>query len=381
MNSLADGDDRVDSFEALLHEEEAKGRANHKVEQQVQPVAAPLKPMFRSPYELDQDAPPKWLVQRLLAEGELALLFGPWGSFKTFVAVHLATAVADGTPFLGMPTVQGLVLMVCGEGGGGIRKRLRAATSVARMKDKDDPLHRQLKVCTEIPPLTHAKGWDATVREIDAMKPMPALLIIDTWSRLLSASQLDENSQEDAGRMVDALDRLRARYPGLTSLVVHHPPNDHSDRARGSSVLPAATDLILSSEPISTKGSYECKLSVKKLKDDEAPPPKIITLARAIVGEDEAGEVSSLYIQGCRPETGGTSSGGAVAGAAADLLAVQKMLRDRGRLPAKELFAVIDSIESPARRHELLQRWALQGKLRRFPGRPGRPDHYEVGDA
>jgi len=324
---------------------------------------------FLSPFELGQMKARDWIVRRWLARGELAMLFGGWGTFKSFLALHLAVAVADGSSFLGHPCTPGLVVMLCGEGGGGMANRLRAAVGVSRIADPADSLHARLRICSEIPPLTDALGWERTVRAIDAMPTPPALLIVDTWARCMAAAGLDENRQSEAGAMVAAIDRLRTRFPGIATGVVHHTPHDRSDRARGSGALPAAVDLAIGVAIPSGLASLECKLWVDKIKDGKQSEPLIVSFAEAIVGTDEDGDVRSLYVSGFRPETASNTDE-----AAAELRAVLDILRERGRQPAVTLITVMRNSRSA--RYEQLRRWAIEGLLVRDAGGRGKADHY-----
>src|SRR5690349_18864543 len=69
---------------------------------------------------------PPMLVDGLMNVGDVALLVGPPGAGKTFVAVELAYRVAGGEPCFGRATQSGPVVYVLAEGGHGFKKRIRA---------------------------------------------------------------------------------------------------------------------------------------------------------------------------------------------------------------------------------------------------------------
>jgi len=49
-----------------------------------------------------------------------------------------------------------------------------------------------------MPALTAVDGYDATVRAIQELREIPALLVLDTYARAASAGGLDENATKDA---------------------------------------------------------------------------------------------------------------------------------------------------------------------------------------
>ena len=74
-----------------------------------------------------QHMPPVcWLIEGLLPEGALVVLYGPPGSLKTFVAIHAGLCVANGTAFLNREVAQGPVFYLAGENPAGFRLRIAA---------------------------------------------------------------------------------------------------------------------------------------------------------------------------------------------------------------------------------------------------------------
>jgi hypothetical protein len=261
--------------------------------------AAPQPLRFLRPYELASLPPRRLLWGAGFGVGELGLLFGPWGSCKSFLTLALGVAIADGEPFLGHATTPGTVLFVVGEGAAGQADRLRAATSAARMLDRADPMHERLGTACIMPALNSTEGFDATVRAIEARTSQPSLLVIDTVARALCAAGLDENGTAEMGLFVAAADRLRARFPGMTVLCVHHPGNDRVDRARGSNVLPSAADFIAHVEPIRKSSLPRVKVVYDKVKDGERPAPQVVDFAQIVVRDGAEGEpVTSLRVAG-----------------------------------------------------------------------------------
>lgn len=276
------------------------------VEVPIGPESPPMAMRFLRPWELAELPPRELLWGAGLGRGELGMLFGSWGTYKSFVALGLAVAIADGTDFLGFKTRPGAVGIIVGEGAAGQADRLRAATAIARIADRTDPIHDRIGIACGVPPLTTAEGFDATVAAIEAMPVVPALLIIDTVARALSAAGLDENSTSEMGLFVAALDRLRARFPGMAVLAVHHSGNDRTDRCRGSSALPSGCDFQMHTETVRGQSVPSVKLAFDKTKDGQEPPPMRLNLAKVVVRTDaEGADVTSLRIADFAPDDEG----------------------------------------------------------------------------
>ncbi|MBS1847548.1 MAG: AAA family ATPase, partial [Actinobacteria bacterium] len=80
-------------------------------------------------FTIDQlaDLPePTWLVEGLLAADSLAVMYGPSGQRKSFVAIDVACHIATGRPWHGKTTAPGKVVYVAAEGVAGLGKRFTA---------------------------------------------------------------------------------------------------------------------------------------------------------------------------------------------------------------------------------------------------------------
>jgi AAA domain len=100
------------------------------------PVAAPVRPAYRF-YSIDdlQGLPdPLWLVADFVPERSIAMLFGPPGVGKSFVALDLALSVATGRPWHGRATRRGPVVYVFAEGQAGAKKRINGWLKTHELK-------------------------------------------------------------------------------------------------------------------------------------------------------------------------------------------------------------------------------------------------------
>ena len=210
--------------------------------------------------ELLRLPPPRWLVQDILPAGGLVGLYGPPGAGKSFLAIDLALAVASGKPWHGHAVESGFALYVSGEGGTGIGKRVQAWLSSNSVNANDV----NIAWLTESVPISStSEDMDVLfVRLNNEVEQSPSLVIIDTLARCFDG---DENLQEDMGRFIAGVDRLRREFHA-TVVVVHHTRLD-TERERGSTAFRGAADTMLSVVRKQQHGPIE--LVCNKQKDAE----------------------------------------------------------------------------------------------------------------
>lgn len=210
---------------------------------------------------------PAPLVAGVLDLDTLALLYGPSGCTKTFVALDLALSVATDTWWHGHRVAAGPVLYVVAEGLGGIGPRV-------------DAWEHQRNVWTAgetywLPLAVNLLNPEAAAGLVElAADYRPRLVVLDTLSRCIVGG--DENAARDVGMAVEAAERVR-RASGGCVLLVHHSGKDQAAGARGSSALrgAVATEIECShADGITT-------LRQLKQRDHEAAEPMRLTLVPA----------------------------------------------------------------------------------------------------
>jgi hypothetical protein len=207
-----------------------------------------------------------WLIDPYFEDNAFISLFGPSGSYKSFLAIEIGICVASGLDFHGYKVKKtGPVIYIAGEGQAGITKRVKAWETANHKDIKDCPFFISSKPAN--------LGNDDLMQHVEnAVKAVAeqygniALIIVDTWARSLTGN---ENSQEDTQAAIRSLDDLRNKYQ-CSAVIVHHTGHENSDRGRGSSNLPAALDqeYKISLNKQSGVISFECK----KMKDAEFSP-------------------------------------------------------------------------------------------------------------
>lgn len=212
-----------------------------------------------STQELLRLPPPTWLVQDILPSGGLVGLYGQPGHYKSFVAIDIAMSVATGIPWHGQQVKPGHVIYVAAEGGVGIAKRAKAWLLQQNMR----PETVNLAWLTEsIPVSVDSENMNLLFGRInDELSSEPTLVVIDTLARCFDG---DENLQEDMGRFIGGVDRLRREFDA-TVIVVHH-TRLGADRERGSTAFRGAADTMISCK-LTAPGQIE--IACDKQKDAE----------------------------------------------------------------------------------------------------------------
>ncbi|TPG38656.1 hypothetical protein EAH79_16220 [Sphingomonas koreensis] len=232
--------------------------------------------------------PPVFLVDGLIEEDALAVLFGDPASGKSLVAIDMAASIATGHPFHGRSVRSGATFYIAGEGKNGLRRRFAAWETLNGQSLDLAPLYAS-QTAVQFLDGESAALVMAAIDALAAEHGPPRLIVIDTLARNFGGG--DENSTADMNRFVVALDKLRERFPGSTVLLVHHSGHGDKERARGSSVLRGAVDT----EYKVAKVNDAVHLTNHKMKDAAPPPPMAFDLVEMAgsVALEYAGEPSA----------------------------------------------------------------------------------------
>ena len=212
--------------------------------------------------------PVEWMVEGLFTTEGFSVVYGPPASLKTFAALDWALCIANGVDWKGRKVTEQGVLYVAGEGVRGIARRVRAWQRENGLEGVDMPF-RLLAASVN---LTDPEQVQKLIRTAVAQSGIKVgLVIIDTVARSIPGA--DENSAQDMGRFVTAIEAIRA---GLTCHVqgVHHSGKDTERGARGSSALLGAVDTMVQVK----RDGEAVTLTIEKQKDDdEGRPIKLVT--------------------------------------------------------------------------------------------------------
>ncbi len=167
---------------------------------------------------------PTWLIDSLLPDQGLTVLYGASGSGKSFLGLHLAALVAQDYA----------VLYVAAEGESGFKSRV-AAWEKYHGQDSGD-LHFYFNIAPLLDPQMERRFCSEVV---DYVKPK--LIILDTVAHCMLPG--DENSTRDMMQFVRAAKRIQKRY-GAAVLLIHH-SNKEGIVERGNGSLRAAADSMI----------------------------------------------------------------------------------------------------------------------------------------
>jgi hypothetical protein len=204
------------------------------------------------PYRRHRDAnnqAPKYLLKNLLPETGVGLLSGQSGTYKSFVAIKLAGAIATGQPFAGHNVKrQGAVLIFASEGASELPVRLEALSeaehggqvlpvyycdAVVRLLDKNS-------VASVI----------ATARSVaeEAQLDYKSPLVIIVFDTIIAAAAFaksgDENDAAIGQKLMATLGEI-SRATGTFVLGIDHFGKAVETGTRGTSAKEAAADVVL----------------------------------------------------------------------------------------------------------------------------------------
>lgn len=226
---------------------------------------------------------PEWLIHKVIEQDVLAVIAGPRGTFKSFVALDWSMRMAlDGHP--------GVILS--GEGGG-LDRRITAwrQTHRAELDLSQVPL-----VALERPlNLTLLAELGALCAAIELLGTSPDFIVIDTLSKF--STGMDENDNGEMAMFLSNLSACLREDLGCTVLLVAHSGHGEVQRPRGASSLmsnPDAEYIVSRPDP----RGMTVTVSRERFKDTAALPPlayeaRVVDLGRV----DRYGEpVTSLAL-------------------------------------------------------------------------------------
>lgn len=242
---------------------------------------------------------PAPLIDNVLDQGTVALLYGKWGSGKSFAALDWAASVTTGRAWQGRHTEQRRVLYVAAEGAHGLKGRLAAWETAWHRDIGDDALHvlpRPVNLTrpVEAGNLAALIDWNGY-----------GFVLLDTLARCMVGG--DENSAKDCGQVVDTLHRLRERTPDGRGVIlgVHHAGKD-GKTFRGSTTFEAGADTVYQ---VTVDGSVIILdrtkrkdgpvLDVHRLKLDpiEGTASAVISVHRGVDKPERADKLLSTFVQ------------------------------------------------------------------------------------
>ncbi len=202
------------------------------------PVIAPPKPRIKllKLSELDNLQPPAWLIDGVITEHGLSMIWGRSGSLKSFVALDMGLCIATGHEWHGRPVKQGRVVYLAAEGAHGLGGR---AIGWTKSKGLDAP---KFQLIPHGLTLTKDDDLAALIGAITADPESIAFIPIDTLSRTFGGG--NPNQPSDMNLFVTAADRLK-EATGAHVMIVHHGGKDTDKNELGNEGLRNASDTVI----------------------------------------------------------------------------------------------------------------------------------------
>jgi hypothetical protein len=223
----------------------------------------PTKTIKIESWDTIQDEPVEWLIEGVIPKGSFTALYGPPGSFKSFIALDIAEAIATGRTWMGKEVKQtGAVLYLAGEGFGGIGARIKAC-KIHHQTEDGAPIYivrHQLNLRSSAEDFNALMMAVVTLVEQTGMEF--SLAIVDTLARAFGGG--NENSSEDMGAFITAMGKVQ-EFLNCALMVLHHSGKDAAKGLRGHSSLLGAVDTEL--ELLRFDEQMKGVLTISKQKD------------------------------------------------------------------------------------------------------------------
>ena len=180
------------------------------------------------------------IIADVIPQGGAGMLFGRWGTGKSFLALDWALTIAAGgedAKWFDHAVTPGPVVYVVAEGQAAFHRRVGAwlaahdTKTVERIRFIYDAV--QLVSSDQVDPV-------ALVQAIQAWEPHPLLVILDTYHACTPGAE--ENSAKDTGLAIQSLNYIRRETGAAVELL--HPPPKSGSGSRGSSALEASMDIV-----------------------------------------------------------------------------------------------------------------------------------------
>lgn len=209
---------------------------------------------------------PGYLVKGIVDSGDLVVIFGESGAMKSFLNLDLLLHAATGTDFYGHRVKACGVLLIVGEGGAGIRKRLKAWLIGHGIVANDE--QPTLYVADQPAELMTDAGAIATTIEVAEKALGRPIEIVSFDTLATNFGQGDENKTPDMNLVLAA---ARSSCGERAIVFIHHVGHGDKERERGSYALRAGADrrLLVERPGDGTIVTVKCL----KSKDDEPFAP------------------------------------------------------------------------------------------------------------
>lgn len=203
----------------------------------------------------------QWLIEDIIPNESLIILYGPSGCGKTFIALDMTLHIAHNISWKKQSIVkQGIIIYCIGEGINGISNRIKAWHSYNNCSLNAPFVILPIEAIT-FSDQDNINKMINTIEEICSNYDLPvSMIVIDTLSK--ASIGYDENSSKDMGLFIYNFDIIK-NYFKTSVMFIHHSGKNSYKGMRGSSYLLGTVDTAIQVENIDNR----ILVQVEKQKD------------------------------------------------------------------------------------------------------------------
>ncbi len=245
--------------------------------------------------DLRNQPEPEWLIDGFIHQGDVAVIYGPPSSGKSFLALDWALTLAAGIPWLGRAVSCAPVVYMAGEGAPSIYKRVDAWLAARGVPDIPTAYFHLRPL-----PLREEAAIEAVEQTLGAFDHQdgdvglyPGMIVVDTLSQFFGGG---DEITPDMTQFVSNMRRI-AQTTGATVLIVHH-TNKGGQQERGHTSLRCNVEVMFKVTAVKQEGRIAGLTLVNdKQKDDPETLPLTLVLEpskRSLVVTREATDEDGL---------------------------------------------------------------------------------------
>lgn len=207
----------------------------------------------------------KWLIYGILPHNDVGYIYGNPGSYKSFMAMDIASRVASASKWNGIDVdFPGMVLYIAAEGGSETHLR-KKAWRVRTGEDNSPVIILERGVMINDP--VDREKLKGAMREVQRLTEWKfVLVVIDTFSKCFVGN---ENDAAEMRSFITGCEDIRDSFDGCAVLFVGHTAKHNPDSMRGSSV--ALADCGFSYRIRRGKEKLYAEMHTDKIKDATEP--------------------------------------------------------------------------------------------------------------
>lgn len=189
---------------------------------------------------------PEWLIHGLIQENTIALLAGPGGLGKSFLALGIARSLSAGRMFFNRSVKKGRVLYVAAEGVSAFGDRVRA------WNEANPGVTVPADGITYVESGVNLQDDGSVQRLAEIVKGGDySLVILDTLSQL--GHMENENNNAEVAQVFRQVKKLRDVREGTSVLVIDHTPAQ-GGKVRGATAKRDNADTVIMAIPGASSG-------------------------------------------------------------------------------------------------------------------------------